>query len=74
MRDGLRLDRDPALALEIHLVEELRALLALGERARRVQQPIGERALAVIDVRDDAEVADALVHLAVDGRASSLTK
>jgi hypothetical protein len=69
----LGLDRDPALALEIHLVEELRALLALVERTGRVQQPVGERALAVIDMRDDAEVADALVGRHGD-RPSSLTK
>ena len=55
---GLGLDRDAALALEVHLVEELVALLAVGERVRGVEQPIGQRALAVVDVRDDAEVAD----------------
>ena len=34
------------------------ALLARRERLGGVEQPIGERALAVVDVRDDAEVAD----------------
>ena len=36
------------------------APLALGERPGGVEQAIGQRALAVVDVRDDAEVADAL--------------
>ena len=60
---GLRLDRDAALALEIHRVEHLRFHLALLERARHLEESIGEGGLAVIDVRDDGEVADAgLVH------------
>jgi hypothetical protein len=57
--DRLRLDGDPALALEVHLVQELRLHLALGERARELEQAIGQRALAVVDVRDDREIADA---------------
>jgi hypothetical protein len=56
---GLRLDRDPALALEIHVVEELRPPLALGKGAGGVEQAIGQGALSVVDVRHDAEVADA---------------
>ena len=59
---GLGLDGDAALALEIHLVEELGALLAAAERLRHVEQAIGERALAVVDVRDDAEVADPILR------------
>ena len=56
---GLRLDRDPALALEIHGVEHLVAHLALGHRAGDLQDAVGQRRLAVVDVRDDREVADA---------------
>jgi hypothetical protein len=57
---GLRLDGDPALALDVHIVEHLgvAAHLALGQPAGRLDQPVGERALPVVDVRDDAEVAD----------------
>ncbi len=57
---GLGLDGDAPLALEVHLVEELLAPLALAERPGGVEQAIGQGALAVVDVRDDAEVADAL--------------
>ena len=54
----LRLDRDAALALEVHRVEHLRAHLTRRDRMRQLEDPIGERRLAVIDVRDDREVAD----------------
>ncbi len=56
--DRLRLDRDPALALDVHLVEELRAHLALGERTGDLEDAVGERGFSVIDVRDDREIAD----------------
>jgi len=58
--DGVHLDCDPALPLEVHGVEDLRPHLAEGERAGPLEQPVGQRRLAVIDVRDDREVADAL--------------
>src|SRR5438067_487929 len=55
-RDRMRLDRAPALALEVHRIEELVLLVALVDRAGAIEQSIGERGLAVIDMRDDAEV------------------
>ena len=57
-RRGLRLDGDAALALEVHRVEHLRLHLALGQAAAALDEAIGERRLAVVDVRDDGEVAD----------------
>ena len=60
---GLRLDRDPALALEVHRVEHLRAHLAAGDGVGQLEDAVGQRRLAVVDVGDDREVADvALVH------------
>jgi len=56
--DGLRLDGDPALALDVHIVEHLRAHFALGEAAGALDQPVGERAFPVIDVGDDGKIAD----------------
>ena len=56
--DGLRFDRDPALALKIHLVQVLRAHVAALDRVRQLQQAVGQRGLPVVDVRHDAEVAD----------------
>ena len=52
-RHGLRLDRDTALALEIHRVEHLLLHLAGFKAAASLDQPVRERGLAVIDVRND---------------------
>ena len=56
--DRVRLDRDAALALEVHAVEHLRLHLAHLERAGDFEEPVGQRRLAVVDVRDDREVTD----------------
>ena len=54
----MRLDRDAALALEIHAVEHLRLHLARLQRAGHLEKTVGQRRLAVVDVRDDGEVPD----------------
>jgi hypothetical protein len=62
--DAFGLDGDAALAFEVHRVEDLRGHLAQRERPGQLEQPIGQGGLAVVDVRDDAEVADkARVHV-----------
>ena len=59
----LRLDRDPPLALELHRVEQLLLHVPVRDRVRHLKDAIGERRLAMVDVRDDREVADfCLVH------------
>ena len=55
--DGLGLDGDALLALEVHGVEHLLRHVALSERAGALEQSIGERRLAMIDMRDDDEIA-----------------
>ena len=55
----MRLDRDAALALEVHGVEHLIHGLLGVHRAGERQQPIGQRRFAVIDVGDDREIPDA---------------
>ena len=57
--DGVRFDGDAALALEVHIVEHLRLHLAAGDGAGQLKQAIGQRRFAVIDVRDDREIANA---------------
>ena len=57
-RHGLRLDGDAALALDRIGVEHLRLHLAVGQAAADLDDAVGKRRLAVIDVRDDGEVAD----------------
>ena len=64
--DRVRLDRDPALALEVHGVEDLRLHLARLQRARHLEKTVGQRRLAVVDVGDDGEVAD-VARIHVDG-------
>jgi hypothetical protein len=65
----VELDRDPTLALELVVVEHLLAHLPLIERAGTLEEAIGERRLAVVDVRDDAEIADLVgLHGAPIGR------
>ena len=52
-------DRDPLLALEVHRVEHaLGDLLVLAERAGLPEHRVDERGLAVVDVRDDGDVAE----------------
>ena len=61
--DAFRFDGDAALALEIHGVEELLVHFALRKRAGHFQQAVRQRGLAVIDMRNDAKIADELrVH------------
>ena len=54
----LGLDRDPALALELHRVEQLGAHEPRVDRLGQLEDAIGQRRLAVVDVGDDREVAD----------------
>ena len=56
-RHRMCLDRDPALPLQVHRIEQLILLVALVNRAGRLEQSIRQRCLAVIDVRDDAKIA-----------------
>jgi len=58
---GLRLDGDAALALQVHGVEDLGLHLARRQAPGALDQAVRERALAVVDVGDDGEVAD-VVH------------
>src|SRR5690606_41841792 len=48
--DGVRLDRDAPLPLEVHAVEHLRFHLARLQRAGVLEEAIGQRRFAVVDV------------------------
>ena len=56
--DVLRLDRDAALALDVHAVEVLRAHVPSLDHPGELQHAVGQGGLAVVDVGDDAEVPD----------------
>ena len=58
--DGVGLDGDAALALQVHGIEHLGLHLARGQRAGQLQQAVGQRGFAVVDMRDDREIADVL--------------
>src|SRR5262245_10995717 len=54
----MRLDRDATFAFEVHRIENLILHFPIGDRAGTMQQSIRQRCLAMIDVRDDAEIAN----------------
>ena len=56
--DRMGLDGDAPLALQIHPVQQLLLKIARGNGPGQLQQPVGQRGFAVVDMRDDAEVAD----------------
>src|SRR5262245_45601404 len=49
---------DAALALEVHGVEELILKFAFRDGSGLEKELVRERALAMVDVRDDREIAD----------------
>ena len=55
---GLGLDGDAALALQVHRVEHLRFHFAVGQAPAGLNEAVGQRGFAVVDVGDDGEVAD----------------
>ena len=62
-RHGTRFDRYPTLPLKLHVVENLLLHLSLADRVGDFEQPVGERALPMVDMGHDREVTDVLgVH------------
>ena len=59
--DGARLDGDPLLTLKVHGVQHLAGHVPRIDGVGYLQEPIGKGRLAVVDVRHDAEVADAFL-------------
>jgi hypothetical protein len=55
---GLALDRDAAFALDVHAVEVLGAHVAVAHHTRDLQHTVGQGGFSVVDVRDDAEIAN----------------
>ena len=59
----LSLDRDAALPLQIHVVEDLGLHLPAGQKPGHLDDPVGQRGLAVVDMGDNAEIANpALIY------------
>ncbi len=58
--DRLALDGDPALALDIHVVQDLVVEVTVRDEPGALDEPIRERGLSMVDMGDDAEIADSL--------------
>ena len=63
----MRLDRDTALTFQVHRIEHLLLLVAVGDRIGYFQKTIRERGLPMVDMGDDTEVTDIL-----DGHGQSV--
>ena len=61
----LGFDRDTSFALEVHRIKHLRRHFPVSQTTADLNKPVREGRLAVINVRDDGKVADAL-HLGPD--------
>ena len=62
--DGLALDRDPPLPLDVHVVEDLVLEIPVIHDAGVLDQPVGQGRLPMVDMGDDAEIAD-IVHISL---------
>ena len=56
----IRFDRDAALALDIHSIEQLRFHIAFVHSVRQLENTIRNRGLTVVDMRDNRKIADML--------------
>ena len=56
--DGIGLNRNAALALDIHGVEQLRLHVALVDGMGKLEDAVTDRGLAMVDVRNNREVTD----------------
>ncbi len=57
----IQLDRNAALAFQIHRVEDLLAHEPLVERPGELDKSVGKRRFAVVDVGDNAEITDMIL-------------
>ena len=58
---GGHFDGDAALALDVHRVEKLLLHVPPLDCSRELQQPVGQGGLAVVNMGDDAKIADVLL-------------
>ena len=71
---GAGLDGDALLALQVHRIEHLAGHLARLDGVRQLQDAVRQRRLAVVDVGDDAEVAQARLGDGGHGARASIPK
>ena len=56
--DGLGLDGNAPLPLQVHFVKELVLLVPIGNRSGILKEAVGQGRFAVVDVGNDGEIAD----------------
>ncbi len=56
--NAVGLDGDPAFTLKVHGVQDLGFHFTLGKAAAHLDESIGQRRLAMVNVGDDGEIAD----------------
>ena len=57
-RNRRRFNRDSPFTFQVHVIEHLVLKFALRDRPGPHEQPIGQRALTMVDMRDDREVTN----------------
>ena len=65
--NGVGLDSDAALALQVHVIQNLGLHLAACDRTGEFEQTVAQRRLAMVDVGDNREVTkESCVHAGAD--------
>ena len=59
-RNRPRFDRDAPFPFDLHIIENLCFHIPLGDRLGLLKNPVCQRALPMVDVRNDAKIADIL--------------
>ena len=70
--DGVALDGDSFLPLQIHVVQHLRLHIPGRQSLCQFDKPVGKCALPMVDVSDDAEIPD-MLHITCRSIASNGT-
>src|SRR5437879_13261773 len=70
----VQLDRDAALALQVHRVEHLLSHQALVQRARELDQAVGPGRLPMVDMGHNPEVADVILAQLRDNYSPYLSR
>ena len=71
--DGVALDGNAALAFQVHVVEHLILEIAVAHGLGILQQTVGQRALAVINMRNNTEISN-IFHKAAKIRKISVSR
>ena len=58
--DGVALDGDAFLPFQVHVIQDLIGHLPFGNRSGMLQKAVGQGTFTVVDVGDDAKIAQVL--------------